>query len=83
MSGSNNADGHREFVYSHLSLKCSDMGYPDCSHIAYGKTEAALFRNAEYHAVHTHGYTKESWEKELSEKTENFRSLMSMSTGTE
>jgi predicted small metal-binding protein len=81
MSGESEVRAHGVPAYSYQSLKCSDIGYPDCSHVAYGATESALFRNAEYHAIHTHGYTKESWEKELSEKLESFRNLIKMSTG--
>lgn len=68
-------------AHSFLSLKCSDIGYPDCPHVAYGAGEEPLFRNAKYHAINTHGYTDESWEKELSEKIEEFRKLMKMSPG--
>ncbi|HEX9319976.1 MAG TPA: DUF1059 domain-containing protein [Nitrososphaeraceae archaeon] len=68
-------------AHSYPSLKCSDIGYPDCSHVAYGVSEEPLFRNAKYHAIHTHGYTEESWEKELSEKIEEFRKLIKMSSG--
>lgn len=68
-------------AHSFLSLKCSDIGHPECSHVAYGVSEEPLFRNHRYHVINTHGYTEESWEKELLEKIEEFRKLMRMSSG--
>jgi predicted small metal-binding protein len=68
-------------AHSYPSLKCSDIGYPECPHIAYGASEEALFRNAKYHAVNKHAYTEESWEKELLEKIEEYRKLIKLSPG--
>jgi predicted small metal-binding protein len=66
---------------SYPSLNCSDIGYPDCPHVAYGVDEEVLFRNAKHHAISSHGYTEESWEIELTEKVEHFRKLSKMSFG--
>lgn len=49
------------------------MGRSGCSHIAYGDSEEALFRNAGYHAVKAHGYTEQSWGDELSKNLEILR----------
>ncbi|HEX9317994.1 MAG TPA: DUF1059 domain-containing protein [Nitrososphaeraceae archaeon] len=63
---------------SYLSLECKDTGHIGCTHIAYGASEEALFRNAEYHAIKAHGYTEESWKEELSKNLEQFRKLVKM-----
>ena len=58
---------------SYLSLECKDMGHSGCSHIAYGDSEEALFRNVGYHAVKAHGYTEQSWGDELSKNLDILR----------
>ena len=63
------------------SLKCTDIGYSDCSHISYGVIEETLFRNLKYHVIKSHGYTDQSWEKELSKKLEDFRIRITLSEG--
>jgi predicted small metal-binding protein len=80
MSGESDAP-RRGVVSSFLSLKCSDIGYLDCSNVTYGATEEALLRNLQYHVTRTHGITEESWAEKLSENLENYRKLITPSFG--
>jgi predicted small metal-binding protein len=63
------------------SLKCTDIGYSDCSHISYGVIEETLLRNLKYHVIKSHGHTDQSWEEELSKKIEDFRRWIKLSEG--
>jgi predicted small metal-binding protein len=80
MSGESEAP-RRGVVSSFLSLKCSDIGYLDCSNVTYGATEEALLRNLQYHVTRTHGLTEEAWGEKLLENLENYRTLITMSFG--
>lgn len=74
-------DAVRDERPSYPSLKCSDIGFPECSHVAFGASEETLIRNAKYHAISTHSYTEESWERELTSKINEWRKLIKMSFG--
>ena len=80
MSGENEAP-RRGVVSSFLSLKCTDIGYLDCSTVTYGATEEALFRNLQFHVTRTHGLTEEAWDEKLSKNLLNYRALITMSFG--
>lgn len=73
----------RGVVSSFLSIKCSDIGYHDCSVITYGASEDALLRNLQFHVTRKHGITEEAWDKKLSENIEKYRSTITMSSGQE
>ena len=42
------------------SIKCTDIGFSDCSHISYGVIEETLLRNLKYHVIKSHGHTDQS-----------------------
>jgi hypothetical protein len=73
----------RGVISSFMSIKCADIGYPDCSSVNYGATEEALFRNLEYHIVQVHGLTKEGWNQKLSQNLEDYRKSIAMSFGAD
>jgi hypothetical protein len=63
------------------SLKCTDIGYSECSHVSYGVIEEALLRNLKYHVIKSHDHTDQSWVEEMSKKFEDFRKLITLSEG--
>lgn len=82
MSDERQATG-RGVVSSFLSIKCSDIGYHDCSDVTYGASEEALLRNLQFHVTRKHGLTEEAWDKKLSENLEKYRSIITESFGRE
>ena len=48
-----------------LSLNCKEAGDPVCTHTMYGETEEELLANAKKHGMEVHGYTEETWNKEV------------------
>jgi predicted small metal-binding protein len=59
-----------------LSLNCKDAGDPVCTHTMYGETEEELLQNAKKHGMEVHGYTEQSWNKEVAKNGEHFRKLI-------
>ena len=59
-----------------LSLNCKDAGDPVCTHTMYGETEKELLANAKKHGTEVHGYTEETWNKELAKNKDNFLKLI-------
>jgi hypothetical protein len=48
-----------------LSLNCKDAGDPVCTHTVYGETEEEVLQNAKKHGIEVHGFTEETWNKEI------------------
>jgi predicted small metal-binding protein len=59
-----------------LSINCKDAGDPVCTHTMYGETEDELLQNAKKHGIEVHGYTEETWNKEIAHNKEDFRKLI-------
>jgi predicted small metal-binding protein len=59
-----------------LSINCKDAGDPICTHTMYGETEEELFKNAKEHGIQVHGYTEETWNKEITKNKEHFKNLI-------
>jgi predicted small metal-binding protein len=59
-----------------LSINCKDAGDPVCTHTMYGETEEELMQNAKKHGMEVHGYTEETWNKEIATKKDDFRKLI-------
>jgi len=62
-----------------LSINCKDAGDPTCTHTMYGETEEELFKNAKEHGIQVHGYTEETWNKEITKNKEHFKNLIKRS----
>ncbi|HZD36824.1 MAG TPA: DUF1059 domain-containing protein [Nitrososphaeraceae archaeon] len=62
-----------------LSLNCKDAGDPVCTHTMYGETEEELLASAKNHGIEVHGYTEETWNKEIASNVEHFRKLIKQS----
>jgi predicted small metal-binding protein len=62
-----------------LSLNCKDAGDPVCTHTMYGETEEELLANAKKHGIEVHGYTEETWNKEIANNVELFGKLIKQS----
>jgi O-acetylhomoserine/O-acetylserine sulfhydrylase-like pyridoxal-dependent enzyme len=62
-----------------LSLNCKDAGDPVCTHTMYGETEEELLENAKKHGIEVLGYTKETWEDEVSKNKDHFKKLIKSS----
>jgi hypothetical protein len=45
----------------------------------YGNTEEELLTNAKKHGMEVQGYTKESWNEEVSKNLDHFRKLIKTS----
>ena len=59
-----------------FSINCKDAGDPVCTHTMYGETEEELMQNAKKHGMEVHGYTEETWNKEIATKKDDFRKLI-------
>jgi predicted small metal-binding protein len=59
-----------------LSINCKDAGDPVCTHTMYGETEEELLQNAKKHGIEVHGYTEETWNKEIAGKKDDFRKVI-------
>ena len=59
-----------------LSLNCKDAGDPICTHTVYGETEEEVLQNAKKHGVEVHGYTEETWNKEIEKNGDDYRKIM-------
>ena len=59
-----------------LSLNCKDAGDPVCTHTMTGETEEELFANAKKHTMEVHGYTEETWNKEVPKNKDQLRSVI-------
>ena len=59
-----------------LSINCKDAGDPVCTHTMYGETEEELLQNAKKHGMEVHGYTEETWNKEIASKKDDFRKVI-------
>ena len=59
-----------------LSINCKDAGDPVCNHTMYGETEEEVLQNAKRHGIEVHGYTEDTWNKEISKNKDHFRKLI-------
>jgi predicted small metal-binding protein len=59
-----------------LTLNCKDAGDPVCTHTMQGETEKELLENAKRHGIKVHGYTEDTWNKEIATNVEHFRKLI-------
>jgi predicted small metal-binding protein len=59
-----------------LSINCKDAGDPVCTHTMYGETEEELLQNAKKHGIEVHGYTEQTWNKEIASKKDDFRKVI-------
>ena len=59
-----------------LSINCKDAGDPVCNHTMYGETEEEVLQNAKRHGIEVHGYTEDTWNKEISQNKDHFRKLI-------
>lgn len=59
-----------------LSINCKDAGDPVCNHTMYGETEEEVLQNAKKHGIEVHGYTEDTWNKEISQNKDHFRKLI-------
>jgi post-segregation antitoxin (ccd killing protein) len=50
-----------------------------CTHTMYGETEEELLANAKKHGIEVHGYTEETWNKEIANNVELFGKLIKQS----
>ena len=63
-----------------LSINYKDAGGSHLyTHKMYGETEEELFKNAKEHGIQVHGYTEETWNKEISKNKEQFKNLIKRS----
>ena len=62
-----------------LSINCKDAGDPISTHTMYGETKEELFKNAKEQRIQVHGYTEETWNKEISRNLEHFKNLIKQS----
>lgn len=51
-----------------LSLKCRDMGTPDCDYVVKGNTEEEVLRDGFVHASKEHGMKAEDMTSEMRQK---------------
>lgn len=56
------------------SLYCKNIVDPTCTHTIYGETEDELLQNVKKHGMEVHGYTEQTWNKEIAKKGDRFRS---------
>jgi predicted small metal-binding protein len=59
-----------------LSLNCKDSGDPTCTHTVYGETEEEVLQNAKKHGVEVHGFTEETWNKEIEKNGDDYRKII-------
>jgi predicted small metal-binding protein len=59
-----------------LTLNCKDAGDPVCTHTMQGETEEELLENAKRHGIEVHGYTEDTWNKDVSTNLDHFRKLI-------
>ena len=59
-----------------LSINCKDAGDPVCTHTMYGETEEEVLQNAKKHGIEVHGYTEDTWNKEIAKNKDYFRNLI-------
>lgn len=59
-----------------LSINCKDAGDPVCNHTMYGETQEEVLQNAKKHGIEVHGYTEDTWNKEISQNKDHFRKLI-------
>jgi predicted small metal-binding protein len=59
-----------------LSINCKDAGDPVCTHTMYGETEEEVLQNAKKHGIGVHGYTEDTWNKEISKNKDHFCKLI-------
>ena len=59
-----------------LSLNCKDAGDPVCTHTVYGETEEEVLQNAKKHGIEVHGFTEETWNKEVEKNGDDYRKIM-------
>lgn len=59
-----------------LSINCKDAGGPVCTHTMYGETEEEVLQNAKKHGIEVHGYTEDTWNKEIANNKDHFRKLI-------
>ena len=54
-------------------------GIPSVHTQCTGETEEELFKNAKEHGIQVHGYTEETWNKEITKNKEHFKNLIKRS----
>ena len=59
-----------------LSLNCKDSGDPTCTPTVYGETEEEVLQNAKKHGVEVHGFTEETWNKEIEKNGDDYRKII-------
>ena len=59
-----------------LSLNCKDVADPVCTHTVYGETEEEVLQNAKKLGVKVHGFTEETWNKEIEKNGDDHRKIM-------
>ena len=59
-----------------LTLNCKDADDPVCTHTMQGETEEELLENAKKHGIEVHGYTEDTWNKEIATNMDHFRKLI-------
>ena len=59
-----------------LSINCKDAGGPVCTPTMYGETEEEVLENAKKHGIEVHGYTEDTWNKEIANSKDHFRKLI-------
>jgi predicted small metal-binding protein len=59
-----------------LSLNCKDAGDPVCTHTVYGEKEEEVLQNAKKHGIEVHGFTEETWNKEIEKNGDDYRKIM-------
>jgi len=62
-----------------LSINCKDAGGSHLYTHDVWRTEEELFKNAKEHGIQVHGYTEETWNKEISKNKEQFKNLIKRS----
>ena len=59
-----------------LSLNCKDAGNLVCTHTVDGETEEEVLQNAKKHWIEVHGFTEETWNKEIEKNGDDYRKIM-------
>ena len=59
-----------------LSINCKDVGDPVCTYTMYRETEEEVLENAKKHGIEVHGYTEDTWNKEIANNKDHFRKLI-------
>ena len=47
-----------------------------CTHTVYAETEEEVLQNAKKHRIEVHGFTEETWNKEIEKNGDDYRKIM-------